>query len=332
MHNSTSNQFTGLARRSPLPTLGALAGCGLVETPFVAGIVAAVLIAIVPSAFAQNEQGSFQANPQSKENAERIARVLGISPLVEKARVLHTQRSCQAPATIEELSMRQDISDSVLTASLQVDGVLAELENERAHLSELSAALQARRDRAVNLINIASLVTGTGLGIAVNAMQFSASTANVGNGLGVGSGIGSTVLSIIGIRRQGGSHRSVGRIPNMLAPLFGRQAVLNSFYPQAVLEYLRSVPPDEAPNGGSRLEQLMVEWKQAGRLGPAGSAQNDQKITRLTSSLDDKTRLSIDDISDRTAMLADVTGRVGLMKRDLAELMISVRAARKCAP
>ena len=49
MHNSTSNQFTGLARRSPLPTLGAL----------------------------------------------------------------------------------QDIFGSVLTASLQVDGVLAELENER---------------------------------------------------------------------------------------------------------------------------------------------------------------------------------------------------------
>jgi hypothetical protein len=285
---STSNQFTSLARRSPLPIFGPRACCRLIEPAFVAGIVAAVLIAIVPSAIAQNSRGSLQTNPQSKENAERIGSILGISPLVDEARVLHTQRSCQAPASIEGLSMRQDIFDSVLTASLQVDGVLAELENERAHLSELSAALQARRDRAVNLINIASLITGTGLGIAVNAMQFSASTANAGNGLGVGSGIGSTVLSIIGIRRQGGPHRSVGRIPNMLAPLFGRQAALNSFYPQAVMEYLRSVPPGEAANAGSRLEQLMIEWKQAGRLGPVGSAQNDQKITRLTSSLDDK--------------------------------------------
>jgi hypothetical protein len=29
-------------------------------------------------------------------------------------------------------------------------------------------------------------------------------------------------------------------------------------------------------------------------------------------------------------MLADVTGRVGLMQRDLAELMVSIRGARKC--
>ena len=65
MNNSTNNQLIGLARRSPLPTLGAL----------------------------------------------------------------------------------QDIFDSVLTASLQVDGVLAELENERAHLSELSAMLSVRAAR-----------------------------------------------------------------------------------------------------------------------------------------------------------------------------------------
>jgi hypothetical protein len=170
------------------------------------------------------------------------------------------------------------------------------------------------------------------LGIAVNAMQFSSSTANVGNGLGVSSGVGSTVLSIIGIRRQRGPQRSVGRIPNMLAPLFARQAALNSYYPQEVLDYLHSVPPGEGQHSGSRLDQLMAEWRQAGQLGPPGSAEADQKITRLTSSLDDKTKLSLDDLSDRVGMLADVTGRVALMKRDLAELMLSIRAERSCVP
>jgi len=103
-------------------------------------------------------------------------------------------------------------------------------------------------------------------------------------------------------------YRSVGRIPNMLAPLFGRQAALNSYYPSAVLEYLRSVPPSGVAADRSRLGQLMSEWKRAGWVGQPDSAKTRQQITRLTSSMDDKTKLSIDDLSDRMAMLGDVTG------------------------
>jgi hypothetical protein len=69
--------------------------------------------------------------------------------------------------------MRQAILEGTMVASFQVDGVLAEISNEHAHLFELGALLQARRDRAVNLANVANLITGTGLGIAVNALQFS---------------------------------------------------------------------------------------------------------------------------------------------------------------
>ncbi|HUK90140.1 MAG TPA: hypothetical protein VLZ81_07045, partial [Blastocatellia bacterium] len=180
----------------------------------------------------------------------------------------------------------------------------------------------------MNLINLAGLITGSGLGIAVNALQFSGSTANIGNGIGVGSGIGSTILSIIGIRRQHGPQASVGKVPDMLAPLFARQAAWNSYYPPEVLEYLRSAPPGDGPGDGSRIDQLMAEWRQAGRLGSAGDPKNDRKLVRLTSSLDDKTKLSIGDLADRTAMLADVSGRVALMKRDLAELVRSLRADR----
>ncbi len=290
------------------------------------------VVLIVPLAFPQSaaDASPRAPNPQAAANAEQVANILGISQLVSRARSMRAQTPCESSPTLPELALRQDILETVTLASLEVDGVLAELESERARLSELSAALQARRDRAVNLTNVAGLVTGTGLGIAVNAMQFSSTTANLGNGLGVGSGIAATVLSIIGIRQQHGPQRSVGRIPNMLAPLLARPAELNSDYPEAVLAYLRSIPPGEPADAGSRLDQLMAEWKQDGRVGPSGNAKNDQKIARLTSSLHEKTRLSIDDLSDRVAMLSDVTGRVGLMKRDLAELMHSVRGAGAC--
>jgi hypothetical protein len=287
------------------------------------------LFAVAPWAAAQSATEASISNPLANQNAEQVAKILGISQLVTDVRLMHTQAACASRATVEELSMRQDILETVEAASLDVDGVLAELDNERAHLSELSAALQSRRDHAVGLANIANLVTGTGLGIGVNALQFSASTANIGNGLGVGSGIGSTVLSMIGIRRQRGPLATPGRVPNMLAPLFGREAKLNSYYPQEVLEYLHSQPP--GADTGSRLEDLMAEWRQAGRMGQAGSATAEMKITLLTSSSDNKVKLSIDDLSDRTAMLSDVAGRVALMKRDLAELVQSIHPAKSCA-
>jgi hypothetical protein len=293
-----------------------------------------VLMATVSSTLAQNTSDVSQlvSIPQTDENAEQVAKFLGISDLVSRARLGQAQTPCQSAATVEDLSMRQDILETVVQTSLEVDGVLAELDNERAHLLELSAVLQSRRDRGVNLINAANLVTGSGLGIAVNALQFTSSTVTIGNGIGVGSGVGSTVLSIIGIHLQRGPQRSVGRIPNMLAPLFLRQAALNSYYPRPVLEYLQSVPPTGAIANGSRLDQLMAEWRQAGRVGPAGSAKTDNQISRLTSGLDDKTRLSIDDLSNRMAMLGDVSGRVGLMKRDLAKLMLSLHPVRRCVP
>lgn len=263
-------------------------------------------------------------------NVAQVANILRISDQLDKLRTLRAQTGCGSPASLEELAMREDILEAVETGSLDVDGVLAELDSERARLFDLRAALSSRRDQSLALLNVANIITGTGLGVVTNALQFSNSTAKVGDNIGIVSGLGSTALSFIGIRRQRGPLHSVGRVPNMLAPLFGRQAELNSYYPPAVLEYLKDVPAGQRIESGSRLDQLMAEWRQAGRLGQAGSAKTDQQITRLTSSLDSKTKLSIDNFSDRIAMLSDLSGRIGLMKRDLAVFMRSIHKETAC--
>jgi hypothetical protein len=263
-------------------------------------------------------------------NVAQVANILRISDQLDKLRTMRAQTACGSPASLEELGMRQDILEAVETGSLDVDGVLAELDSERARLFDLRAALSSRRDQSLALLNVANIITGTGLGVVTNALQFSNSTAKIGDNIGIVSGLGSTALSVIGIRRQRGPLQSVGRVPNMLAPLFGRQAELNSYYPPTVFEYLKNVPAGQRIESGSRLDQLMAEWRQAGRLGQAGSAKTDQQIVRLTSSLDAKTKLSIDNISDRIAMLSDLAGRIGLMKRDLAEFMRSIQQKTAC--
>ena len=109
----------------------------------------------------------------------------------------------------------------------------------------------------------------------------------------------------------------------MLAPLLGGKPALNTNYPPAVLTYLQSVPAGEDPQRGTRLEQMKQRWVQSGRL-EAGTAdaKAQQKLTAATVSEDPKVKLSIEDLTNRIAMLGDVQGRVSLIKRDLAMLII----------
>jgi hypothetical protein len=165
--------------------------------------------------------------------------------------------------------VRQQITEAVVAASLDVDSLLAEVANEHGRLMEVRSVLEARRDRAVSLASTANLIVGTGVGIAVNALQFKDSTAVVGDAIGIGSGVASTILSAIGIRVQNGPQHALAHSPNMLAVLFGREPVLHSQYPEAVLAYLNSIPQGQASSQGTRLEQLRQERPRAGSLGPA---------------------------------------------------------------
>jgi len=270
--------------------------------------------------------GSAQTSiPGERISTDQVANVIGVEHLLSECAQLQCNQLTGQTATVQQLLVRQQITEAVIAASLDVDSVLAEIANEHGRLMEVRSVLEARRDRAVSLASTANLIVGTGVGIAVNALQFKDSTAVVGDAIGVGSGVASTILSVIGIRVQNGPQHALAHSPNMLAALFGREPVLHSQYPETVLGYLNSTPQAQPSSQGTRLEQLRQEWQRAGRLGLAGSARAQKKIDLLTSGLDAKRKLSISDLTDRAYMLEDVAGRVSLMKRDLADLMRSLR-------
>lgn len=260
--------------------------------------------------------------------SQQTAQILGIDSRLEKLSSMRAQRPCDLPASLEELAIRQQLLETVEQATLDVDSVLAEISNEQGQLANLRTSLEARRDKTVAKLNAAALITGSGAGAAVSATQFTnlgARTNNIGDGLGVGAGTVSTVLSIIAVRKQNGPNGTVGQVPNMLAPLFDMKGVLNTYYPPVVLRYLQTVPADEDPSRGTRLEQLKAMWVESGRIDPDGT-QRQKEITGLTSSSDPTVRVSIQDLTTRIGMLVDVAGRTSLMKRDLSAIMRSYGA------
>ena len=230
--------------------------------------------------------------------------------------------------SLETLVVRQEITEKILAASLDVDSVSAIIDTEVEQIKAIRSDLQSRRDKAQNIINVASLVTGGAFGVVNTALQFSSKTANLGNGIGVGGGAASVLVSIIGIRQQGG-RRSLGDSPRMLARLFGRQPdaseVIPSAYPEEVWLYLNSAPPSQSTKG-TRREQLIANWRSEGRLKQAPSLKGGGSVDALTGNTSQSRKLSINELDDRVAMLMDVRAQVSLMKRELSEILRSLGA------
>jgi hypothetical protein len=206
---------------------------------------------------------------QLPPNALQMARIIGVESDIELLFSLAAAKRAEAAPglSLEELALRQQITDAVVAASLDVDSVVAEIDYEREQFVELRSTLRARRDRAIGSTNLAVLAAGTGLGIVSGLLQFSKTTSDAGNGVGFAAGGVSTVFSLHGFRQVHGGRRPGWVLPNMLAAFFGQPQEQHSDYPDIIWAYLNSVPP-AAASQASRKQQMLTAWAAAGRIGP----------------------------------------------------------------
>jgi hypothetical protein len=271
---------------------------------------------------------SVRLSPEAAQVADQIR----VAPLLKRLERLPGGSAADGSSTmLESLTVRQEITERVLSTSLEIDSVNAIIDSEIEQIRGIRADLQAQSDKAQNIINIASIVTGGVAGAVTSALQFKPSTVNLGNGIGVAGGAGSVLLSVIGIHKQGGGRRSLGDSPRMLARFFGRQPeateAIPSIYPEEVWSYLNSAPPSQ-PITATRREQLIAKWSSEGRINQDGSAKGERRIETMSSNISQLRKLTINDLNDRVVMLLDVRARVSLMKRGLSEILRGLSAPR----
>lgn len=256
--------------------------------------------------------------PPVTQQAERTAQEIGVTTQVQRLRMLWEQCDQSNAVTIEEIALRQQITVAVTMTALDVDSVIAEIDNERSQILEERDALSSARDRRINILSVANIVTGGASGILTNAMQFSASTALAGDAIGIGGGAAGVMLSILGLRVQG-PKAPLAASPRMLAPLL-QPGSDTSAYPPEVWSFLNT--PGES--GISERDKLINEWVQEKRIGPPSAPASQKKIDLLSSGQEQHKALPIGALTDRSVMLLHVRVQVALMNRDLGTLLRDV--------
>ena len=148
----------------------------------------------------QSNEGERSKLPPS---ALQMARIIGAESDIEKLSALSAAKGAAATGlSLEELSLRQQIADAVIAASLDVDSTAAEIDYEREQTVELRSLWRYKRDRAIGSTNLAVLAAGTGLGIVSGILQFSKTTSDTGSAVGFAAGGVSTLFSLRSYRQD----------------------------------------------------------------------------------------------------------------------------------
>jgi hypothetical protein len=281
-----------------------------------------VAVGLAASLFAQEPNAALRTQDiRLSSEAAEVAGEIKIGPLLKK---IAEQRATGSTITLESLDARQQVTERISAASLDVDSVNAVIGFEMEHVRAARSKLQVRRDKAQNIVNIASIFGGGVLGAVGTAMQFNSKTAALGNGIIVGGGAGSVILSLIGLHQQGGTS-DLGDSPRILSRFSGREPAaaeaVSSVFPSDVWAYLNAPSPTD-PGGKTRRQQLMDKWQKEGKTDENGLLKSERKLK--AAGLVQAPKLSISEMDDVQAMLLDIIASVSLMKRDLSEILYSL--------
>jgi hypothetical protein len=212
----------------------------------------------------------------------------------------------------------------IVKTNLEVDYVLAAIDGEQNDYARVSAALGNSRDTAI-LVNtiIAQLTNGifwslAGVYTIVGIKIIEAS--NIDGISSIIAGMLPATLGLYAIYQAKGPKRALLKHPNMLAPLFAGGTTDDGYYPDSVIKYLDSGPPDHS-TATTRKQMLIQQWIKNKYIGKNGSINAEVKTQLAAGTIEKRRALTISLMQTRQTMLADVRAVVIQMKRGLVELM-----------
>lgn len=275
-------------------------------------------------------------DPGVSANTRQLADIIKITPVLKEIiRAKQVLATLGSANTLERVCARQDLLAAEISAGqiiqktmLEIDFVSAEISAEQNLYAEQLATFTSDRDRLVARTNAASFYTNGTLwavaeGLAIPTVrnpQFAVSSGITG----IIAGVVPSFFSLWAMRQYSGKKRVSESDPNMLARLFDYPTSAETEYPDSVWRFLELQPLDK--NGAaaklSRKDLLIQRWVQDKNIPAFTDSTSRKQLDVLTASVPQKNGLNIETLSARLAMLEQLQGEIGKIKRLLLELVM----------
>jgi hypothetical protein len=243
--------------------------------------------------------------------AVRIAEAIGALPALQRYAALAAGDARGPAAELRLLRQRQEITDRILLAMLDVSGMLAEIDCEGERGDQLRVHLQNAEDRRTRRLSLASILVGA----LTASLSGGLSLANAAGGDVVGIVGGVTEASVAGSLLFGSAEGDLYTERNLLREVWEAPAQ-SSLFPPAVWRFLTGRRGDGADRP-SIAELLAAEWRADERLGHGQPPGQDRTGLLFGTG----GRYTIEDLELRDAMLDLLEASIALMSRELRVLL-----------
>jgi len=259
------------------------------------------------------------ALPGFSPHAVSIAHIIGVEGLLAKLVALEAEQARGRDVHIALLEVRQQLSDRLLLVSLDIASASAEINCRKERTDQLGDRLEQQRDTRVSQLTISAIIGGAIIGIMSGGLAIAGEATAAGAGA-ISGGVFETILGSMALTyeaRHDFSHRrnvlrEVWEVPDQ-----------STIFPLSVWRYLNFPTIDPRVHGSMR-EEIVQQWREAGRLGEPGTETEQKRIALF---FGEGGTYSMEELRDRSAMLDLLRSHIDLMTQDLnlliRELLVS---------
>ncbi len=247
--------------------------------------------------------------------SQDIADTIGAKDLLTQMAALGVEAAQNAPdSSIQLLLVRQQLSDRILLALLDVKSAAAEANCEEKRADQLADQLQERRDARARRLTIFAVLGGGVIGILSGGLAAADPSSMAGGLAAIAAGVVASAFGAAALfddpqyefQHRRNLLREIWEGPNQ-----------PSLFPVSVWRFLNR-PLRDDPAQRSLRETLIARWRHDGRLGEPGS---DTEQRRMALFFGRGGSYEIEDLRARAAMMDLIEAEVDLMSHDLERLM-----------
>ncbi|MBU6451845.1 MAG: hypothetical protein KGS72_08725 [Cyanobacteria bacterium REEB67] len=268
-------------------------------------------------------------------DAVQLAEAMNLVPKLRRLMILNERHHALAPGEslstadrVERTELRFDVLESVEEARLQIDFIIAEIEEEQAILNEAMRLFSSDRDARVNRANILAFRTNGALWAVAEALtipSYKYPRYSIPSGaVGIVAGVVPSIFSIYATRSLNGGQYERHPYPNILSKIYDFPTIPRIEYPEIVWKYLNSCPHGQTR---TRREIIKANWYADENIHIFKDGPSLEKLRKLTGNEPYTADMNL--VSDKLIMSDQIKAVTLQMSRPLLEICMVARGRKK---